>query len=110
MSVFVIFIIFLENHNIMTCCHILITYLFKYLIVSTIQLQGYSQKDSEYTEDILQRQSTEDIISRLNTPSRARPNKTIKIKGRDGEGAGSGKIKKSKEIRKGLPTLTFSGG
>lgn len=79
MSVFVIFIIFLENHNIMTCCHLI--YLFKYLIVSTIQLQGHSQKDSEYTEDILQRQSTEDIISRLNTPSRARPNKTIKIKG-----------------------------
>lgn len=33
-----------------------------------------------------------------------------KDKGRDEEGAGSGKIKKSKEIRKGLPTLTFSGG
>lgn len=33
-----------------------------------------------------------------------------KNKGRDEEGAGSGKIKKSKEIRKGLPTLTFSGG
>lgn len=33
-----------------------------------------------------------------------------KDKGRDEEGAGSGKIKKSKEIRKELPTLTFSGG
>lgn len=33
-----------------------------------------------------------------------------KNKGWDEEGAGSGKIKKSKEIRKGLPTLTFSGG
>lgn len=33
-----------------------------------------------------------------------------KDKRRDEEGAGNGKIKKSKEIRKGLPTLTFSGG
>jgi hypothetical protein len=33
-----------------------------------------------------------------------------KDKGRDEKGAGNGKIKKGKEIRKGLPTLTFSGG
>lgn len=33
-----------------------------------------------------------------------------KDKGRDEEGVGSGKIKKSKEIRKGPLTLTFSGG
>jgi len=33
-----------------------------------------------------------------------------KDKRQDEEGASNGKIKTSKEIRKGLPTLTFSGG
>lgn len=54
----------------------------------------------------------EGVIRRLDSSSRAREVvQNDKDKGRDERGyAGGGKIKKSKEIRKDLPTLTFSGG
>lgn len=109
MSVFVIFKIFVENHNIVPCCYILNLFVWIFNRFHNAASKVFSRRQWIY-----RRYFTKIINGRYHfqiefTESRE-AEQNDKNKGRDGEGAGSGKIKKSKEIRKGLPTLTFSGG